>query len=73
MRALALLLLLGACSHQLYWVKDGTSGQATAADLYECRTKTAASVPGQAVYTAAELERPCMAAKGYHLSKTPAQ
>ena len=60
---------LSACSTIDYWNKSGTGAQQTSADLYECRTS--ANQGGQKVYSAADIEHPCMMARGYSLSKTP--
>lgn len=63
--------LIAACSTTQYWVQPGKTLQETAADLHACRL--AAQPQGsRQVYTAMELEQPCMAAKGYSLSPTPA-
>jgi hypothetical protein len=60
---------LGGCATTEYWYQNGVSLQKTAADLNECRIS--ANQGGQKVFTARELETPCMAAKGYSLSTTP--
>ena len=63
--------LLAGCAapKQEYWNRPDTRLQQTAADLSECRMRV---VQGQQqVYTARELESPCMVSKGYALSDHP--
>ncbi len=68
--ALAAFAFLTACAaHQQYWVRPETGIKQTAADLSECRI--AANNGGQKVFSARELETPCMVAKGYDLSNSP--
>jgi uncharacterized lipoprotein YajG len=64
---LIIAALLSGCAHQ-YWVKDNTNMQSTAADLHDCRVQTHQA---RDKYSAAELEQPCMIAKGYRLSPRP--
>lgn len=64
------LALLGCAPTQMYWVKQGVGIQATSKDLFECR-QTARQDSERQVYTALELEKPCMGAKGYTLSEKP--
>ncbi len=52
-----------------YWVKPGTNLQDTAKDLSDCRVQ--ANQGGQKVFSAQEMEAPCMTAKGYSLSNRP--
>ncbi|MGH6889980.1 MAG: hypothetical protein ACREHF_12425 [Rhizomicrobium sp.] len=68
--ALALLSLAG-CSTQQYWARPATDLKTTATDLEACRL--GANAGGQKVFSAAELEQPCMVAKGYQLSDAPPQ
>jgi len=63
------ILLLSGCVQTQYWVKEGVNLQHTAKDLHNCRLQ--ANQGGEKVYTALELEAPCMTAKGYNLSNTP--
>lgn len=65
----AAMLTIG-CATQQYWVKQQISIQQTSADLSECRIQ--ANQGGQKVFSAMELEFPCMVAKGYQLSNKPA-
>jgi hypothetical protein len=62
-------LFIGCASPQLYWFQPGKNLRETSADLLECRRSTQPP-GGSQVYSAAQLERPCMAAKGYEISKT---
>ena len=65
-----LCLMLAACAAPIkYWNRDATNLRQTAADLNECRL--AANQGGQKVFSAIELEYPCMQAKGYRLAYTP--
>jgi hypothetical protein len=71
---LIFLVLLGAvvtlgCAHQQYWGKQDADIRQTAGDLQDCRL--AANAGGQKVFSAMELEGPCMAAKGYELRNSP--
>lgn len=68
--ALLYAALFVGCATQLYWVQPGKNLRETSVDLLECR-RAAQPRGGSQVYSAADLERPCMAAKGYGLSKTP--
>ena len=70
---LALASVLLGCASQDYWVRPATNLRMTAADLQACRQTAleSANRGGERVFTARELESPCMAAKGYGLSKTP--
>jgi hypothetical protein len=61
--------LISGCSSTQYWVKPGTDLRTTAADLEACRL--AANNGGQKVFTAQQLESPCMVSKGYELSSKP--
>ncbi len=78
MKRLACALLLGlfsvlqfsACSSTMYWVQPGKTSQQTAADLHDCRMSVQPR-GGNQVFSAAELERSCMGAKGYSLSGRP--
>ena len=67
---LAALSLAGCMSPPKpeYWVKPGATLQGTGTDLSECRI--AGNSGGQKVFSARELESPCMASKGYTLSTT---
>jgi hypothetical protein len=70
MIVLVMAAALSACGPRTqYWVKSGTGITTTAADLSACRI--AANSGGQKVFSALEMESPCMVAKGYHLSPTP--
>lgn len=64
-----LALVLAGCAHPLYWSKPGTGVQETAADLLACRTQGNAG--GQKVFSARQMEEPCMVAKGYVMGRTP--
>lgn len=63
-------VLFAGCASQLYWVQPGKNIREISADLLECR-RTTQPLGGSQVYSAADLERPCMVAKGYGLSNTP--
>lgn len=65
------LALTGCVTPTQYWVRPNTNNQQTAKDLYDCR-QAARSTSTQQVFTAMELEAPCMGAKGYALSTKPA-
>lgn len=68
---LAVLGVLTSCAapKQQYWTRPSTGLQQTASDLSECRMRV---VQGQQqVFTARQLEEPCMVAKGYALSDRP--
>jgi hypothetical protein len=72
--SLAFVLLVGllaSCASVQYWVHPNKNLQETAADLHACRL-AAQPIGSKQVYSAAELEQPCMAAKGYVLSNKPA-
>lgn len=62
--------LAGCAPTQMYYVKSGVGLQQTAKDLHECR-QTARATSERQIYTARELEGPCMGAKGYLLSDKP--
>lgn len=64
------VLCLAGCATQQYWVRPATNIQQTAKDLSDCRMATTKE-NSQQVYTAQELESPCMVAKGYGLSDQP--
>ncbi len=66
----AIGLQTAACNPTMYWVQTGKTNQQTAADLHACRLSVQ-PVGGNQVFTAADLERSCMGAKGYSLSRTP--
>ena len=67
----ALALTLAGCAPtQMYYVKSGVGLQQTAKDLHECR-QTARATSERQIYTALELEGPCMGAKGYVMSEKP--
>lgn len=67
------IFFLGLCATGCvtteYWLQDGVSLKKTAADLSDCRHE--ANQGGQKVFSARELESPCMVAKGYRLSPIP--
>lgn len=65
----ALAFGLAGCAHPLYWSKPDTGMQQTAADLSACRVQ--ANAGGGKVFSAKEMETPCMVAKGYALGKVP--
>jgi hypothetical protein len=73
MRLIPILFIgIGVCSgcaSQQFWVKEGIDLKRTAAELEDCRLK--ANEGGQKVFSAQELEGPCMVAKGFKLSTTP--
>jgi len=62
-------VLLAGCAHTLYWSKPGVGVQETAAELSACRL--AANAGGQKVFSARQLEEPCMVAKGFVLGRKP--
>lgn len=67
--ALAVLAIsLAGCVAQQYWIKPGVGMQQTATDLYACRQT---GVNAGYVYSAMEMEQPCMVSKGYALSSSP--
>lgn len=68
--AISAALVLTGCVTQQYWVRPGSGVQQVAADLQECRLSTSKALTQQ-VYTADQLEGPCMVAKGYSLSNRP--
>ena len=57
------------CASTNYWTQAGVGVQVTARDLSECRM--AGNQGGQKIFSAQEIESPCMASRGYKLSKTP--
>lgn len=61
--------VLAACSQTRYWSRDNASLQQVATDLADCRMK--ANQGGEKVFSAIELESPCMVSKGYALSTVP--
>lgn len=70
MRSIVILAaLLAGCAHVQYWNRADTNLQQTSSDLNECRL--AANAGGQKVFSAIELESPCMVSKGYALSRNP--
>lgn len=66
---LAGLLITSCAARPMMWVKDNTTEQKTAAALHACRME--ANQGGQKVFSAMELEGPCMSAKGYRLEPMP--
>ncbi|MBX7147029.1 MAG: hypothetical protein K1X44_06955 [Alphaproteobacteria bacterium] len=60
-------LLLAGCTQ--YWTKPNTNRQETAKDLSDCRIQ--ANQGNAKIYTAEQLETPCMVGKGYNLSYNP--
>lgn len=69
-RVVVLALALSGCASQQYWVRSNATIQQGASDLSACRISTS-QASTQQVYSAAELESPCMIAKGYALSDSP--
>jgi hypothetical protein len=68
-RILVLAVGLSACVSpplQQYWFNPKRTLQETGADLFNCR-QSARQTSTQQIYTAMELEAPCMTAKGYLL------
>lgn len=55
---------------QQYWFSPEKTLQQTGKDLFDCR-QAARSTSQQQIYTALELEAPCMTSKGYRLSDKP--
>lgn len=71
---IAVVCLLTACAQQMYWNRPGVSIEKTSKDLLACRMEGAkANQGGHIIYSAQEIESPCMVAKGYELSATPPQ
>lgn len=69
---IATTCLLTACAQQMYWNKPGMSIEKTSKDLLACRMEGAkANQGGHIIYSAQEIESPCMVAKGYKLVATP--
>ena len=62
-----LVLVLSGCTQ--YWDESDANLQQTAKDLSDCRVQ--GSQGGQKVFTAMQIEGPCMTAKGYTLSNQP--
>lgn len=63
-------LMAGCATPQQYWVNSQKTLQETGKDLFDCR-QAARSTSQQQIYTALELEAPCMTSKGYRLSDKP--
>jgi hypothetical protein len=63
-------LMAGCATPQQYWVNPQKTLQETGKDLFDCR-QAARSTSQQQIYTALELEAPCMTSKGYRLSDKP--
>lgn len=68
--ALVLCALATGCASQQYWVQKGKTLQEISADLYQCRVSSQ-PIGGKQVFSAAELEQPCMVARGYTLGNRP--
>jgi len=69
--AVGLTGLVASCATpQQYWVNPQKTLQETGKDLFDCR-QAARSTSQQQIYTALELEAPCMTGKGYRLSDKP--
>lgn len=71
--AVGLTGLVASCATppaQQYWFNPQKSLQETGKDLFDCR-QAARSTSQQQIYTALELEAPCMTGKGYRLSDKP--
>ena len=64
-----LFLTLGVSGCVQYWSQPGVDLKQTSADLHDCRME--ANKGGQKVFTARELEMPCMASKGYDITYSP--
>lgn len=60
--------MLAGCAQ--YYNRADADIQQTSKDLTDCRMK-AAQGGAQQIYSAAQLEIPCMVGKGYNLSYTP--
>lgn len=66
---LSVAFLATACAQLQYWTKPGVGQVELNTDLSACRVE--GNSGGQKVFTAQELEQPCMYAKGYHLVDKP--
>lgn len=67
--AMVLMCLAGGCATapaQQYWFSPKRTLQQTSADLFACR-QVARTTSDNQMYSALEMEAPCMTAKGYML------
>jgi len=62
-------LFIAGCASPDYWMQPGKTLRETASDIHGCRVSSQPG--GQQVFSARELEFPCMIAKGYNIGKTP--
>lgn len=65
------MLSLAGCTQ--FWVKEGENIQQISKSLEECRLKGSQAVNGVPIFNAQQIEGPCMTAKGYTLSYSPAK